>query len=162
MIRVRSAVGWLALACSTAACTRQVSLTSDAPIITRYGQAPCIPSSPDPSTRTPGRKWDYTLSLRDGLNVTISGAQAPGERITVSYPTMGRTLVAAYVGDYIYSTDVRVDAENELLYVKMDGLAGGMTRQTWLFEYDLRKQLLVAGVQVASSPLPPQCPDTIQ
>src|SRR5438477_12768682 len=97
------------------------------------------------------------MSLRDGSKVIVRGAQVPGGRITVSYPPTGRTLVAADPGDYIYPSDVRIDAKNDLLYVKADGLAGGISEQTWLFEYDLRGQRIMERRQVKNGILFAEC-----
>jgi hypothetical protein len=66
----------------------------------------------------------------------------------------GRVYTAARPGDYIYPKDVRFDAREELLYVKADGLAGGMYRETLLFEYDLRSQRLLAHGRVDNNILP--------
>jgi hypothetical protein len=147
-------VFYVTLVCCTAAC---VSPTSNAPIIAKYNAAACVPLSASPRIRPPTREWDNPLSLRDGSKVIVSGAQVPGGRITVSYPATGRTLVAADPGDYIYPSDVRMDAKNDLLYVKADGLAGGISEQTRLFEYDLRGQRIMERRQVKNSILFAEC-----
>jgi hypothetical protein len=143
----------ITIACYSAACNRPVP---DAQLVERYRSAACIQFSSIPvSPHT--REWNTELTLGDGLKVTVLGAQIPGGRINVRYPALGRELVAANAGDYVYPGDVRLNAQNELLYVKASGLAGGINRQTWLFEYDLRRQRLVVRQQVANDVLPAEC-----
>jgi hypothetical protein len=108
--------------------------------------------SEKPKALADTRKWDNILSLRDGVKVIVRGAQVPGGRVVLFYPATGRTLVAANAGD------VRVDVQNDLLYVKAHGFAGDISEETWLFEYDLRRQLLVERVQVKNGALPAECP----
>jgi hypothetical protein len=67
--------------------------------------------------------------------------------------------VAADPGDYVYPSDVRLDAQNDLLYVKAQGLAGGFSEQTWLFEYDLRRQRIMERLQVRNGILSMECPE---
>jgi hypothetical protein len=144
------------MVCCMTAC---VPPTSDAPIITKYKAAACIPLSGHPKIRPPTREWDNALSLRDGSEVIVSGAQVPGGRITVSYSATGRTFVAADPGDYVYPSDVRIDAQNDLLYIKGNGFAGGISEQTWLFEYDLHEQRIKECRQVKNGILPAECPE---
>jgi len=138
----------------TVACHRPVS---NAPIIEHYRAATCIPvSTMSPYTR----KWDTVLTLSDGSKVKVRGAQMPSGRITVSYVANGRESVAADPGYYVYPSDVRLDSRSDLLYVKARGLAGGISQQTWLFEYDLRGQRLLKSLEVADSVLPAECPSS--
>ncbi len=103
------------------------------------------------------REWNALVFLHDGLPVSISGAQVPGGRIAVSYPGSNREFLAADPGDYIYPSDVRLDAPKEALYVKAHGAAGGISEQTWLFAYDLRARRIVERVQVRNDVLPMEC-----
>ncbi len=89
----------------------------------------------------------------------VSGAQIPGGRISVRYLTTGRESVAANAGDYVYPSDLRLNAQDDLLYVKASGLAGGIRQETWLFKYDLHGQRLVERRQVVNDSLPAECPD---
>jgi hypothetical protein len=89
----------------------------------------------------------------------VRGAQSPGGRINVRYLANGRESVAADPGDYVYPSDVRLDARSDLLYVKASGLAGGIRQETWLFEYDLRGQRLMERQQIISDSLPTECPE---
>ncbi len=70
--------------------------------------------------RPASRAWDYTMKIRGGVDVRVSGAQVPGGRITVDY-TPGVEVVAADAGDYIYPSDVRLDRGRERLYINADG-----------------------------------------
>jgi hypothetical protein len=150
----------VALICSAIACGPVANLLSDAPIITRYRDAVCVPFSTHPQVTPHTREWSTTLTLRNGTKVLVSGAQIPGGRVVAFYPAEHRDVVAANPGDYIYPSDVRLDAQNDLLYVKAHGLAGGLTEQTWFFEYDLRGQRMVQRLQVKNGALPAECSDT--
>jgi hypothetical protein len=79
--------------------------------------------------------------------------------VVAFYPAEHRDVVAANPGDYVYPVDVRLDAQNDLLYVKAHGLAGGLMEQTWLFEYDLHGQRMAQRLQVKNGALPAECPD---
>jgi len=135
-----------------------------AEIIERYKTATCISFSAKPSITPHTREWDTPLILRDGLRVIVSGADAAGGRIVVKYgyndQINDRVEVAADAGDYVYPSDVRLDVVNELLYVKASGFAGGVARETILFEYDLRGRRLVRQQRVANDVLPPECPES--
>jgi hypothetical protein len=147
----------VALSCCTVGCGIAAAPTSNAPIITRYKTADCLPFSKKPRVSPHTREWNALVFLHDGLPASISGAQVPGGRIAVSYPGSNREFLAADPGDYIYPSDVRLDSPNETLYVKAHGLAGGISEQTWLFAYDLRARRIVERVQVRNDALPMEC-----
>jgi hypothetical protein len=90
----------------------------------------------------------------------IVGAQMPGGKITVRNLTTGRESEAANAGDYVYPSDVRFTAKTNLLFVKASGLAAGITRETWLFEYDVLGQRLVERRRVVDSAMPVECPES--
>lgn len=146
-----------ASASCTVACGSRGGPVSEAPIIEHYKGATCISFSRNPGIIPHTREWDTNLTLGNGSKVTVIGAQIPGGQIVVRYPASGRTVVAANAGDYVYPSDVRIDAQNDLLYVKASGLAGGLRQQTWLFEYDLKSEHLVSRQQVVDGGLPAQC-----
>lgn len=75
------------------------------------------------------------------------------------YVATAREVEAANAGDYVYPSDVRLDARNDVLYVKAAGLAAGIWSETWLFEYDLRAQRQLARRRVVNDVLPPECPE---
>jgi hypothetical protein len=145
-----------AIVCLGAACRGPVS---HAPIIEHYRAAACIPFSVNPKATLHTREWDTDLALKDGSKVIVTGAQMPGGRINVRYPTSGRESVAADAGDYVYPSDVRLNAQKDRLYVKASGLAAGIWQETWLFEYDLHSQKLVDRRKVANEALPAECPE---
>ena len=152
-------VAYVAQACCAGACVRS---TSNAPIITKYGTAACIPFSASLGTSPHTREWDTVVTLRNGEEVIVKGAQIPGGRIIVSYPVTGRDVVAADAGDYIYPSDVRLDAENDFLYVKARGLTGAFSEQTWLFKFDLLGQRIMERRQIRIGILPMECPEPFQ
>lgn len=156
--RIQSVV-CVTLVCSAVACSLVIPPTSSARIITKYAAAACIPFSANPKVSPHTREWDSVLTLGDGTEVIVKGAQIPGGRITVSYPATNQDIVAADPGDYVYPSDVRLDPRNDLLYVKAYGLAGGLSEQTWLFEYDFRRQRIMERRQVRNGILPIECPE---
>lgn len=108
-MRQLKTVACVALACCAGAC---VPPTSNAPITKKYATAACIPLSAHPKVSPHARERESALTLRDGLEVIVRGAQLAGGRTIVSYPATGRDVVAADPGDYVYPSDVRLDAEN--------------------------------------------------
>jgi len=105
------------------------------------------------------REWDTPITLIDGARVIVKGTQSPGGRIEVRYANSGEGIVAADAEDYVYPSDVRVSSQNNLIYVKACGLAGGINHETWLFEYDLDHQRLVTKQLVSDDVLPAECPE---
>jgi hypothetical protein len=150
---------FVAMICSAIACDPTANPVSDAPIIKKYGVAACVPLSTSPRIAPDAREWNATLTLRSGTKVLIRGAQVPGGRVEAFYPDQNRNVVAADPGDYVYPADVRLDAQNGLLYVKAYGLAGGVAEQTLLFEFDLHGQRIVERLQVRNGVLPVDCQD---
>jgi len=121
----------------------------------------CIPVSANRKVRGPHtREWETPVTLSDGSKVMIVGYQMPGGRIAARYVTTGRDLEVANAGDYVYPCDVRFNAQTNLLFVKASGLAGGISHETWLFEYDLLHQQLIERRRVADSALPRECPES--
>src|SRR5579863_2554269 len=111
------------IACCTLACHRPLSR---GPIIEAYRAAACVPVFANRKLQGPHtREWQTALTLSDGSKVMVMGAQIPGGRITVRNLTTGRESEAANAGDYIYPSDVRFNAQNNFLFVKASGLAGG-------------------------------------
>jgi hypothetical protein len=52
---------------------------------------------------------------------------------------------------------VRLNDRRDRLYVKASGLAGGVSDQTWLYEYDLQKRQQVRRERVQPDSLPAEC-----
>jgi hypothetical protein len=149
------ALGCILLICSVAAC---VPPTRSAQTIVRgYEMARCVPLSGNARVQPPTREWDSTLNLRSGIQIAIRGAKIPGGRVSVYYPSDRSTFIAADPSDYVYPTDIRIDDKNNLLLVKARGLAGGISEQTWLFEYDILRQKILGRVQVKNDVLPAEC-----
>lgn len=129
-------------------------------LLERYSRAQCIPvrlAAESPSTR----EWDHRIITRAAGAVTVRGAQGPGGRITAIFASEQEPRVVASSIDYIYPSDVRFDAANDLLYVKTSGVTAALARpETWLFEYDLNQRLEIRRLLVDASVLPPECPVT--
>jgi hypothetical protein len=146
------------IVCCTLGCQRPLS---HGPIIDAYKAAACIPVSANRKVQGPHtREWETPLTLSDGTQVMVIGAQMPGGRITVRNLTTGRESEAANAGDYVYPSDVRFNTQTNLLFVKASGLAAGINHETWLFEYDLLGKRLVERRRVKDTALPTECPDS--
>jgi hypothetical protein len=146
---------FIAMACFIVGCRP----LSHGPIIEAYKAAACMPVWANRTVQGPHtREWETPITLSNGSKVVVIGYQVPGGRITARYAT--RELEVANAGDYIYPSDVRLDAQSDHLFVKASGLAAGITHETWLFEYDLLRQRLVERQRVADSALPKECPES--
>src|SRR5258708_6896120 len=154
--RITALVLRMVLCTTVACCSACRGPVSNAPIIERY-KAACIPFAANPKVSPHTREWDTPLTLSDGSKVIVGGTKSPGGRINVRYLTPARVSVAADPGDYVYPSDVRVNAQEDILFVKASGLAGGISQETWLFEYDLRAQRLVVRQRVVNDALPAEC-----
>lgn len=134
---------------------------SRGPIIEGYKAAACIPVSANRKVRGPhSRNWETAVTLTNGSRVVVRGAQMPGGRITVRNLTTSRESVATDASDYVYPSDLRFNAQQNLLFVKASGLEGGISHETWLLKYDLLGQHLIDRRRVADSALPPECPES--
>jgi len=135
-----------------AGCTRTIRTGA---LIDKYSNADCVPVKlGQPRTRI----WDYTLQTREGISIHLSGAQVPGGRIDLRYRPSGPEIIAADAEDYIYPADVRVDLADENLYIRASGIPVFGDSQTWLFEYNLKKQQQTARARVDPGVLPQECP----
>jgi len=134
--------------------------TSHDVIMQNYIAAECVPLSVHPRIYPPTREWDYIMRLRTGSKVHIKGAQAPVGRIDISYDSEERSSIAADPGDYIYPADLRVDRQNERLYVKAHGPAGGFSIETWLFEFDLNTRVILKRIKVKNGVLTAECEES--
>jgi hypothetical protein len=128
-------------------------------VIDAYKTAVCVPVLAQSEIRPPSvRAWDATVRTGSGTSVVLSGYQGPGAGIVAKEVRTGEIHVVADAGDYVYPADVRTTADFARVYVKADGLAGGISRETWLFEYDLTQFRELNRVRVEPSVLPPECP----
>ena len=128
-------------------------------LLAEYKAATCLPLTTNleiwPRTT---RSWNATVTLKDGSKVTVKAATMPGGLVTVSYPASGQQFVAANAGDYVYPYDIRIDNQNDRLYIVASGLAGGIWSRTVLFEYDLAEHRETARRGVRDKDLPKACP----
>jgi hypothetical protein len=128
------------------------------PVIDRYKAADCLPLLAEPRVKPPVREWDATVRTRTGSEIAISGYQAVSGRIVARDKRTGEAHVVATAGDYVYPADVRISSDFARVYVKADGLAGGLWHETWLFEYDLTQYRQLDRIRVDPSVLPAECP----
>lgn len=126
-------------------------------LIDAYRKADCVVPVIVPDVGPPTRGWDATVTIPGGSKTTIKGAQMVGGRIEVRYDVDGQLQTAAKPGDYIYPSDVRLNAALGRLYVKASGLAAGIWHETWLYEYDLQKRKQLTKRRVDPGVLPPEC-----
>jgi len=126
-------------------------------IIGSYRSARCVQPIIAEGVLPPTRGWNAEVTSASGTRVIVSGTHMAGGRITVRYLPNGPELVAADAGDYVYPTDVRVNQSGTALLVKAAGSAGGLSDETWLFEWSLDDRRLVSKARVEPSVLPPEC-----
>ena len=139
-------------------CNRALSHGS---IIDGYKAAACVPLTANRRVKGPHtREWETPVILSDSSKVVITGYQMPGGRIIARYVSTGREIEVANAGDYVYPSDVRFNAQSNLLFVKASGLSAGIHHETWLFKYDLLGQRLVERRHVVDSSLPAECPES--
>jgi hypothetical protein len=149
----------LILTSSLISCQQQPALRSGYPI-EQYRTAECVPPFNDRSI-SPGnvtRAWDTTLEVADKLKIHITAGEYVGGNVIVRYLTDGQNITIVPPRDYVYPMDIRVDRDRGLLYVKTDGLAAGIWRETWLYAYDLPQRKLLSHVLVEPAVLPSECP----
>src|SRR5262249_24562065 len=126
-----TAFGVLCLASACAVPRRQH------PVIDRYKTAACLPLLAESRVQPSVREWDAPVRTASGTELVISGYQAVGGAVVARDKRTGATHVVANAGDYVYPADVRTSSDFTRVYVKAAGLAGGLSEETWLFEYDL-------------------------
>jgi hypothetical protein len=126
-------------------------------MIDAYRKADCVYPMTAVGIQPPTRGWNRTIALAVGSKATIQGAEKIAGQILVRYEPDGSVETAAKPGDYIYPSDVRHDAPSGRLYVKARGLAGGMSDQTWLYEYDLKNRKQLRKQRVYPDALPQEC-----
>jgi hypothetical protein len=126
-------------------------------LIDRYAAAPCLRLSSQSTTQPPVREWNATVRTERQREFRILGRQSVGGSVTARDQRTGEEHIVARAGDYVYPADVRVSSDFSRIFVKADGLAGGMWRETWLYEYDLVQLRQVSKVRVDPAVLPPEC-----
>jgi hypothetical protein len=129
-------------------------MDSTSVLLAKYKSATCISPSTGASRE---RRWETTISLRDGSKVVVGAAAWAGGRAIVTYPPAPQEYVAAQPGDYIYPVDLRIDTKGDILYVAASGLAGGLFEQTWLFAFDLKERRQIARRKIRYKDLPAVC-----
>src|SRR5262249_35470080 len=128
------------------------------PVIDRYKTAACLPLLAESRVQPSVREWDAPVRTASGTELVISGYQAVGGAVVARDKRTGATHVVANAGDYVYPADVRTSSDFTRVYVKAAGLAGGLSEETWLFEYDLTEYRQLNKIPVDPSVLPPECP----
>jgi hypothetical protein len=129
-----------------------------ASLIGEYRAAACVAQAATPTVFPRTREWDTKLSFPNGMEVVVRGADAGGAgAVSLYYPQTGDTVEAAYAGDYINATDVRVDLRNGLLYVRAYGARWIGAAETWLFKYDVQHRRLLRQLKVDEADLPAEC-----
>src|SRR5262245_42766443 len=140
---------------SGASCHRPIRSSA---LIDAYRVAACVEPTFATGVEPPTRGWDSTIVVADGSKATVQGADMVWGTIRIRYEPDGPEVVAVQPGDYIYPGDVRVNDRHDRLYVKASGLAAGIWKETWLYEYDLVNRKPVRKNRVHPDALPPECP----
>jgi hypothetical protein len=134
------------------------SLEASQSLIEKFKAATCLPLDTNSGILPRStRAWNTTVTLRDSSKVTVRAAAIPGGSVGVTYLSSGKRFIAADAGDYVYPYDIRIDNQNDRLYIAARGLAGGLWWRTVLFEYDLRAHLQTAHGGVKFKNLPNAC-----
>ena len=144
---------WAILIVGSQACARPVRAH---PVIGAFRGASCVPSTT--TTDKEARRWSAQLALSNGEKLAVEAVHGPGGTVELLDSTSGRRWTVADSGDYVYPSDIREDVSKEQLFVKTQGLAAGLSEETWLFQYDVGSRRLLAQVRVAPDVLPPECP----
>jgi hypothetical protein len=129
-------------------------------VIEQYRSAECVTPFNDESI-SPGnvtRAWNTTLKVTDKLGIHITAGEHVGGNVVVRYLPDRQDLTVVPPRDSFYPTDIRIDRDRGFLYVKTDGLAAGIWRETWLYACDLPQRKLLSHVLVDPAVLPSECP----
>jgi hypothetical protein len=126
-------------------------------IIEQYRSAECLAPFNEDSVSPGSCRWDTTLQLADKLRIHIAAGEHVDGNVVVRFLPDGQSLTVVPPRDYVYPRDIRTNRGREFLYVKTDGLAAGVFRETWLYTYDLRQRKILSRVLVDASVLPSEC-----
>jgi hypothetical protein len=125
------------------------------PVIGAFRGASCVHSTT--TTDKEARRWAAALVLSSGEKLTVEAVHGPGGTVELLDSASGKRWKVADSGDYVYPSDIREDLSKEQLIVKTEGLAAGLSEETWLFQYDVRSRRLLARVRVEPDVLPQDC-----
>jgi len=156
MVRVQQRISAASIAVGFLLCSCRPPLGNA--IVADYSRASCIAVSTQPKIDPATREWSATVGLKNGRQMVVTGFDAAGGVIALRDVATGRSWTAINPGDYIYPSDIRWDSQRDYLYVRASGLAGGIKRETSLFEYDLDTEQLLRKERVDEKSLPPICP----
>lgn len=96
------------------------------------------------------RLWNLELTLSDGIRVCVKAADGPflDSNVTVKYSDEIKERIVYRYHDYVYPADIRI--EGSKMYSLVNGVAGGIWRETRLIVYDLsaRKELHTMKVEL--------------
>ena len=127
-------------------------------LIAAYTRAACVPPHvKEASAREPVRAWDQTFDLGSGVSAKIDAACSMSASVTAKYSDEPAVRTVARPGDYLYPCDLRIDWMQMRLYVRADGLSGGVSQRTELYEYDLQARQSPRTAVVEPGGLPPRC-----
>jgi hypothetical protein len=131
---------------------------STAYLLERYRTATCLPSKINPEGI---RVWDSTMALRNESKVSVHAAAfAGGNHVVLSYADTGREDVAAKPYDYVYPIEIRLDPQDDTLYIAANGRVAGVWEQTWFYAFDLRTHRQIARRWIRYRDLPSSCSGT--
>jgi hypothetical protein len=98
------------------------------------------------------------VPLPGGVSVRVEAYCFVGGHVTVKYSDEGVSRSVTSTRDYVYPCDLRLDPQSSRLYVKSEGVAGGLWHEVTLHEYDLGARRSMQSVH-ASGQLPAECPE---
>ncbi|GAO02686.1 hypothetical protein [Anaeromyxobacter sp. PSR-1] len=148
---VVGAAGVLALAAAAGPCTVE---NGDHPLVRAYLSAEPVTPVWNPDISPPEPMWIQKVELPGGF-VTVSARCCVGQGFVARFSDESSPRTMFTPGDYVYPSELRVALRERVVYGRASGLAGGITKVTKIFAYDLDRRRLVESVDVDPGLLPP-------
>lgn len=125
-------------------------------LIDQFSKADCLsPSERDSQSRL---LWRSPITTRSGIRAVVLGRNDINGQIHVQFDPDPESVVAVFPKDFLGPTDVRVDINQDWLFVRAYGHAAfGGDAETWLYKYDLRDRKVISESRVDPSVLPKEC-----
>lgn len=131
-------------------------MKSGGELIDQFSKAECLP----PSERNAQSLllWRSPITTRSGIRAIVLGLKDINGQIHVQFGAESKPVVAVFPKDFLGPTDVRVDINQDWLFVRAYGdTALGGKAETWLYKYDLRDRKVISESRVDPSVLPKEC-----
>jgi len=127
---------------------------ADNPLVRAYLGAEPVTPTWNPNITPAEPMWNRLIDL-GRVSVAVSARCCVGGRFVARYSDELSPRIMFTPGDYVYPSELRVASRDHVVYGRASGLAGGITKTTKIFAYDLDARGLVESVEVAPRLLPP-------